>query len=93
MPGNCGKEGKKLQKFEYLKNKKSFVDEIKNIFHRAIILWKNKNLIKNSAQALRIIKKNQYALCEILTVKNEVLAWIIWGFFSGNSGTFKHTFL
>ena len=57
MPGNCGKEGKKLQKFEYLKNKKSFVDEIKNIFHRAIILWKNKNLIKNSAQALRIIKK------------------------------------
>ena len=31
--GNCGREGKKLQKFEYLKNKKSFFDEIKNIFH------------------------------------------------------------
>ena len=60
--GKCGKEGKKLQKFEYLENKKSFVDEIKNIFHRAIILWKNKNLIKNSTQALRIIKKDQYAL-------------------------------
>ena len=28
----CGKEGKKLQKFEYLKNEKSFLDEIKNIF-------------------------------------------------------------
>ena len=27
-----GKEGKKLQHFEYLENKKSFLDEIKNIF-------------------------------------------------------------
>ena len=27
--GKCGKEGKKLQKFEYLENKKSFLDEIK----------------------------------------------------------------
>ena len=45
------KEGEKLQKFEYLENEKSFLDEIKNIFHsfwRAIIRWKNKNLIKNS---------------------------------------------
>ena len=32
-PGKCGKEEEKLQKFEYLKNKKSFLDEIKNIFH------------------------------------------------------------
>ena len=31
--GQCGKEGKKLQKFEYLENEKSFLDEIKNIFH------------------------------------------------------------
>ena len=31
--GNCGKEGKKLQKFEYLKNEKSFLHEIKNIVH------------------------------------------------------------
>ena len=47
--GKCGKEGEKLQKFEYLENEKSFLDEIKNIFHniwRAIIYWKNKNLIK-----------------------------------------------
>ena len=29
----CGKEGKKLQKFEYLENEKSSLDEIKNIFH------------------------------------------------------------
>ena len=31
--GKCGKEGKKLQKFEYLKNEKSFSDEIKNNFY------------------------------------------------------------
>ena len=30
--GKCGKERKKLQKFEYLENEKSFLDEIKNIF-------------------------------------------------------------
>ena len=29
---NGGKEGKKLQKFEYLENEKSFLDEIKSIF-------------------------------------------------------------
>ena len=37
-----------MQKIEYLKNKKSFVDEIKSSFHsfwRAIIWWKNKNLM------------------------------------------------
>ena len=28
-----GKEGEKLQKFECLENEKSFLDEIKNIFH------------------------------------------------------------
>ena len=34
------KRGRQIQKFEYLKNEKSFLDEIKNIFHsfrRAII--------------------------------------------------------
>ena len=31
--GKCGKEGTKLQKVEYLENQKSFLDEIKNIFH------------------------------------------------------------
>ena len=49
--GKCGKEGKKFQKFEYLENEKSFVDETKNIFHsfwRPIIWRKNKHLIKNS---------------------------------------------
>ena len=28
-----GKEGEKIQKFEYLENENSFLDEIKNIFH------------------------------------------------------------
>ena len=49
--GKCGKEGEKLQNFEYLKNKKSFLDEMKNSFHsswRDNIWWKNKNFIKNS---------------------------------------------
>ena len=31
--GNCGEKGKKLQKIEYLKNGKSFLDGIKSIFH------------------------------------------------------------
>ena len=31
--GKFVKEGKKLQKSEYLKSGKSFLDEIKNIFH------------------------------------------------------------
>ena len=30
--GKCEKEGKKSQKFEYLENKKSFLDEIKKFF-------------------------------------------------------------
>ena len=54
--GTCGKEGKKLQTLEYLENKKSFLDEIKNIFHsfcRAIIWCKNKNLIKNTRPKLQ----------------------------------------
>ena len=40
------KEGEmEIQKFEYLENEKSFLDEIINIFHsfwRAIIWWKTK---------------------------------------------------
>ena len=31
--GKFGKEGEKLQKLKYLENEKSFLDEIKNIFH------------------------------------------------------------
>ena len=30
--GKCGKEEEKLQKFEYLKNRDSFLDEKKDIF-------------------------------------------------------------
>ena len=50
-----GREEEKIPKFEYLENKKSFWNEIKNIFHsfwRAIIWWKNKNLKKNSGRKL-----------------------------------------
>ena len=47
--GKSGKEEEKIQKFEYLENEKSFLDEIKNIFQsfwRAIIWKKNIKLIK-----------------------------------------------
>ena len=53
--GKYEKEGKKVQKFEYLENEMSFLEEIKIIFHsfwRVIIWWKNKNLIKNSGHKL-----------------------------------------
>ena len=30
--GKCGKEGKRIQRFKYLENEKSFLDEIKKIF-------------------------------------------------------------
>ena len=39
----------KITKIWIPENEKSFLDEVENIFHsfyRAIILWKNKNLIK-----------------------------------------------
>ena len=32
VSGKCGKEGKKIQKIEYLESEKRFLDEIKNIF-------------------------------------------------------------
>ena len=38
-----------MQKFEYLQNEKSFLDGIKSIFHsfwRAIVWWKNENLMQ-----------------------------------------------
>ena len=64
--GNCGKEGKTLQKCEYLEDEKSFFDEIKNIFYnfwRAINWWKNKNLKKknkkkNSRHKLQFLRVN-----------------------------------
>ena len=31
--GKCGKEEEKIQKSEYLENEKSFLDEVKTMFH------------------------------------------------------------
>ena len=44
-------------KFKYLKNEKSFSDEIKNIFQfwKGYHLVKNKNLIKNSGRKLELL--------------------------------------
>ena len=50
--GKCGKEGKKIEKFEYLENEKSFLDEKETIFWRPIIWSKNKNLMKNGGRKL-----------------------------------------
>ena len=33
LSGNCGKEGKKVQKLEYLKKENSFLYKMKNTFH------------------------------------------------------------
>ena len=46
--GKCGKEEENYKNMNFC-NLKSFLDEIKNIFHnfrRAIIWWKNKDLVK-----------------------------------------------
>ena len=51
--GKSGKGEENLQKFEYLENEKSFWDEnFFQSFWRAIIYWKNKNLIKSSGHKL-----------------------------------------
>ena len=58
--GKCGKEG---EKFEYLENENSFFYEIKNIFHsfsRAIIWWKNKNLIKIADTSFKQLRDKKY---------------------------------
>ena len=55
----CRKRGKdRNTKIEYLENEKSFLDEIKSIFHsfwRPIIWWKNKSLMK--------IENTSFKLC------------------------------
>ena len=72
----CRKEGKKLQTFEYLKNEKSFLDEMKNIFHsfqRAIIWWKNKNLIKDSRHKLYYCCELKHKFSKLSTLCNNSL--------------------
>ena len=41
--GNRGKERKKLQKFEYIKNEKSFLDEIKTLKSYHLVIKNKKN--------------------------------------------------
>ena len=44
--GSCGKEERKLQKFEYLENKKSFFYEIKKFFEELSFCEKIKKVDK-----------------------------------------------
>ena len=63
------REGQKYKKFEYLKNEKSFLDETKSIFHnfwRAIIWWKNKNLIKIADTSFKVYFVGELTLVKIL---------------------------
>ena len=64
MPYREKKKGRmEMQKYEYLENEKSFLNEIKTIFHffwRAIIWWKNK---KWWTQALRVFLNLAYNFC------------------------------
>ena len=75
------KKGKKLQKFEYLENEKSFLVEIKNFhsFWRPIIWWKDKNLIKNSGHKLEVMFSILTFVFPILPSLPDILqAWFHW---------------
>ena len=52
--GKSGKEEEKIQKFEYLENEKSFLDEIKKHFSQFLKGYHlvKKKLIKNSGHKL-----------------------------------------
>ena len=73
VSGKCGKEVKKILKIEYLENKKSFLDQIKNTFHgfwRAFIWWKNKNLIKYSGHSFKqkaVVEKFNFSELKIVS--------------------------
>ena len=74
-------KGKKLQKFEYLKNEKSFLDEVKNIFHSfwwAIIWWKNKNLLKIANTSFNIFRENEKFATNIY--RKKTFSWIYTNF-------------
>ena len=62
---NREKEGKmEIQKFKYLKNKNSFLDEIESIFHsfwRAILCWKKLSIVDTSI--LRKLTKSKTDFC------------------------------
>ena len=70
----------KIQKFKYLENEKSFLDEIKNIFNsfwRAIIWWKNKNLIKHSRHKLLPWNISKMILKTIATSIRIVISYMV----------------
>ena len=64
-----------LQKFEYLENKKSFLDEIKNIFQflKGYDVVKNKNLVKNSGHKIYVLKKYLFQWQYVTSVWNSLL--------------------
>ena len=68
------KRGKReIQKIKYLENEKSFLDEIKSIFHsfwRAIIWWKNKNMMKVADTSFNNKKYQNDISCALLLFRD-----------------------
>ena len=73
MLQNNGQQAEKkkrieIQKYEYLENEKSFLDEIKSISHsfwRTIIWWKNKNLMKIVDTSFKQHEAVEYIGCQL----------------------------
>ena len=61
MTGRKKKGKMEIQKFEYLENEKSFLDEMKNTL-KDYHLVKNKSLIKDSGHKLEVCGPSQLAL-------------------------------
>ena len=71
----------KIQKFEYLKNKKSFLDEIKSIFHSFEGLSfgkKNKKIVDTSFKSTGKLKKSGKCCLKIGTFFNFFTLLIIY---------------
>ena len=67
------REGHKYKKAKYLENKKSFLEEIKSIFHsfwKATIWWKNKNLMKIVDKSFKLVYWNKKGSQELEFPKN-----------------------
>ena len=78
VSGKCGKEGKKLQKFEYLQKEKSFFDEKKTLFivFEGLSFGGKKNLIKIADTSFNVTSgRKDYltASCIVLSSEEQAL--------------------
>ena len=66
------KEREKLQKFEYLKNEKSFLDQIKSIFHSFEGLSFGEKIINSGNKLKNIVMSMMYAFCECVNKSSKL---------------------